>query len=101
MVAHKTCNKNKVVPKTLFIAKMTFFWKNLSKIILTETENAVREKRYRQLWPFNMLCILFILCVTCLVNKLLQYNTIQYRDRERKTDRHTVRWIKERNTVIN
>ncbi len=26
------------------------------------------------LWPFNMLCIIFILCVTCLVNKLLQYN---------------------------
>ena len=25
--------------------------------------------------PFNMFCITFMLCVTCLVNKLLQYNT--------------------------
>ena len=25
--------------------------------------------------PFNVLCIIFILCVTCLVNKPLQYNT--------------------------
>ena len=28
-------------------------------------------------WPFNMYCIIFILCFMCLVNKLLQYNTIQ------------------------
>ena len=28
------------------------------------------------LWSFNMFCIVFMLCVTCLVNKLLQYNTI-------------------------
>jgi hypothetical protein len=27
------------------------------------------------LLPFNMLCIKFILSVTCLVNKQLQYNT--------------------------
>ncbi len=27
--------------------------------------------------PFNMLCIILILCVTCLVNKLLQYKTIR------------------------
>ncbi len=27
--------------------------------------------------PFNMLCIIFILCVTCLIKKQLQYNTIQ------------------------
>jgi hypothetical protein len=29
----------------------------------------------QQLRPFNMLCIIFILCVTCSVNKILQYNT--------------------------
>ncbi len=27
------------------------------------------------LLPFNMFCIIFMLCVTCLVNKLLQYKT--------------------------
>jgi hypothetical protein len=41
--------------------------------ILVMKNNNIGE--FQSLWPFNILCIIIILCVTCLVNKLLHYNT--------------------------
>ncbi len=44
------------------------------------------------MWPFNMLCIILILCVTCLVNKLLQYNTKKRKTKVKEDKRQSQRW---------
>ncbi len=39
----------------------------------TENHLQMQQQRWLLRKPFNMFCIIFMLCVTCLVNKLLQY----------------------------
>jgi hypothetical protein len=67
---------SQIIPKTFNTHLSYRICKILPEMFFSESQQESKTE-FKKHKPFNMFCIIFTLCVTCLVNKLLQYNTIQ------------------------